>query len=130
MDWAEEVRNLLEEDFPDAGKIRFVCDNLNTHTTGAFYERFEPAHALSLARRLEIIPTPKHGSWLNIAENELSALTVQCVKGRRFGTIDELREQVQTWAKDSNDRPKGVDGQFSTEDARIKLRSLYPKFLH
>lgn len=130
IDWALEARILLEEDYPDVDKIRLVCDNLNTHSLGAFYETFEPSHARSLARRLEIIPTPKHGSWLNIAENELSALTAQCVKGRRFGTIEELREEVIAWAMGCNAKQKGVDWQFTTEDARIKLESLYPKFLY
>jgi hypothetical protein len=129
IDWAEEVRILLEEDYPKAAKLKLVCDNLNTHTIGAFYERFAPHHALSLCQRLEIISTPKHGSWLNIAENELSALTVQCVKGRRFGTVEELREEVQAWAKGCNAKQKGVNWQFTTVDARTKLRTLYPKFL-
>jgi len=129
IDWAEEVRILLEEDYPHAEKIRLVCDNLNTHTLGALYERFEPCLARSLARRLEFVYTPKHGSWLNIAENELSALTVQCVKGCRFGTIEELRAAVQAWAQSCNARQKGVHWQFNTEDARIKLRALYPKFV-
>jgi hypothetical protein len=129
IDWAHEVRILLEEDYPDAEKVRLVCDNLNTHTMGAFYETFVPAHARSLVRRLELVPTPKHGSWLNIAENELSALTTQCVKGRRFGTIEELRDEVLAWAMECNAKQKGVDWHFTAEDARIKLSSLYPKFL-
>ena len=96
---------------------------------GAFYETFEPGLARSLARRLDIVPTPKHGSWLNIAENELSALTIQCVKGRRFATIEELRDEVMAWATACNAKQKGVDWQFTTDQARIKLKSLYPKFL-
>jgi hypothetical protein len=128
IDWAQEVRVLLEEDYPDAEKIRMVCDNLNIHSLGALYEAFDPALARSLARRLEIIPTPKHGSWLNIAENELSALTVQCVKGRRFATIEELRDAVIAWAMECNANQKGVQWQFTTDKARIKLDSLYPKF--
>jgi hypothetical protein len=129
IDWAECVRMILEEDYPQVEKIRLVCDNLNTHSHGAFYERFEPEVARALARRVEFVYTPKHGSWLNIAENELSALTAQCVKGRRFGTIEELREAVMAWAKECNAKQKGVDWQFTTEKARIKLVSLYPKFL-
>jgi hypothetical protein len=128
IDWAHEVRILLEEDFPNAEKVRLVCDNLNVHSLGALYEAFEPVVARSLARRLEIVPTPKHASWLNIAENELSALTVQCVKGRRFATIEELREAVVAWAMACNANQKGVQWQFTTEKARIKLQSLYPKF--
>jgi hypothetical protein len=127
IDWAHEVRILLEEDYPDAEKVIMVNDNLNVHSLGALYEAFEPALAHSLARRLEIIPTPKHGSWLNIAENELSALTRQCVKGCRFATIEKLREAVQEWAKQCNDKQKGVVWQFNVEKARIKLLALYPK---
>jgi hypothetical protein len=120
----------LEEDYPDAEKVRLVCDNLNVHSLGAFYEAFEPKVARSLARRLEIIPTPKHGSWLNIAENELSSLTLQCVKGCRFATMEELRAAVEAWAEACNANQKGVDWQFTTEDARVKLKSLYPKFVN
>jgi hypothetical protein len=130
IDGAHEVKILLEEDYPDAEKVRLVCDNLNVHSLGAFYEAFEPEVARSLARRLEIIPTPKHGSWLNIAENELSALTIQCVKGRRFATIEELRAEVEAWAEACNANQKGVDWQFTIENARVKLKSLYPKFLY
>ena len=108
---------------------QLVCDNLNTHTLGALYERFEPCLARSLARRLEFVYTPKHGSWLNIAENELSALTVQCIKECRFGTIEELRAAVQAWAQECNAKRKGVHWQFNTEDARIKLIAIYPKFV-
>jgi hypothetical protein len=129
IDGAHEVRILLEEDYPDAEKVRLVCDNLNVHSLGALYEAFEPERARSLAKRLEIIPTPKHGSWLNIAENELSALTIQCVKHRRFGTIEELRREVEAWAEACNAKQKGVDWQFTTEKARIKLKRLYPKIV-
>ena len=128
-DWAHEVRVLLEENFPDAKKVILVCDNLNTHSIGAFYEAFEPDVAKSLIKRLEFCHTPKHGSGLNIAENELSALTIQCVKGRRFATIEELRNEVMAWATACNAKQKGVDWQFNTDQARIKLKSLYPKFL-
>ena len=120
----------MEEDYPDVEKVRFVCDNLSVHSLGALYEAFEPSRARSLARCLEIIPTPKHDSWWNIAENELNALTMQCMKGRRFGTMEELREEVTAWAADCNARQKGIDWQFTAEDARIKLESLYPMFLY
>jgi len=130
IDWAWEAAVLLEEDYPNVEKIRLVCDNLSVHSLGAFYETFEPSRARALARRLEIIPTPKHGSWLNIAENELSALTTQCVKDRRFGTIEELRAEVMAWAAACNANQKGVHWQFTTENARVKLQSLYPKFLY
>ena len=121
------MREVLEENYPDVQKVILVCDNLNTHSLGAFYEMYEPEQARLLARRLEIISTPKHGSWLNIAENELSALTRQCVKGMRFETIEELRKAVFAWAKQCNDKQKGVIWQFNCEKARIKLHSLYPK---
>ncbi|MGL6248696.1 MAG: IS630 family transposase [Culicoidibacterales bacterium] len=129
IDWAEEIRILLEEDFPEAEKVILVCDNLNTHSKGAFYERFTPERARVLSRRLEIVPTPKHGSWLNIAENELSALTAQCVKGRRFGTIEKLRMAVNAWANGRNANQKGVKWHFTVDNARTKLESLYPKFI-
>ena len=126
IDWAHEIRILLEEDFPDADKVMLVCDNLNTHSFGAFYETFERSLARSLVKRLEIVPTPKHGSWLNIAENELSALMSQCVHGRRFGTIGKLRQEVTAWAESCNAKQKGVQWHFDVEKARVKLNSLYP----
>lgn len=127
VDWACEIRTLLEEDFPNAKKVILVCDNLNTHTKGAFYETFEPEVARSLVKRLEFCHTPKHGSWLNVAENELSALTRQCVQGRRFETIEKLRNEVAAWAAHCNAKQKGVQWQLKVENARIKLHSLYPK---
>ena len=127
IDWAHEIRIVLEEDYPDAEKVKLVCDSLNVHSIGAFYEAFERSLARSLVKRLEIIPTPKHGSWLNIAENELSALTRQCVHGRRFGTITELRDEVLAWATECNEKQKGVQWHLTLENARIKLDSLYPK---
>ena len=127
IDWALEVAVLLEEDYPNVDKIWLVCDNLSVYSLGAFYETFEPSRARSLARRLEMIPTPKHGRWLNVAENELSSLTVQCVKDRRFGTIEELRWEVTAWADQCNTKQKGIHWHFTTENARAKLQSLYPK---
>jgi hypothetical protein len=127
VDWAYEIRTLLEEDFPNAKKVILVCDNLNTHTKGAFYETFEPEVARSLVKRLEFRHTPKHGSWLNVAENELSALTRQCVHGRRFETMEKLRDEVTAWATECNDKQKGVQWRFTLENARVKLNSLYPK---
>jgi len=115
IDWALEVAVLLEEDYPNVEKIRLVCDNLSVHSLGAFYETLEPSRARLLSRRLEIIPTPKHGSWLNVTENELSALTVQWVKDRRFGTIEELRAEVTAWAVACNANQKDVHWQFTTE---------------
>jgi hypothetical protein len=126
-DWAREVAALLQGRYAKAEKVILVCDNLNTHTIGAFYEAFAPATARALVRRLEIRPTPKHGSWLNIAENELSALTRQCLHGRRFATVDALRKETVAWHEYTNDQQRGVDWQFRIDDARVKLKSLYPK---
>ena len=111
----------------DCKKVIVVCDNLNTHTKGAFYEAFEPKRARRLARRIEFCHTPKHGSWLNIAENELSSLTRQCVAGRRIGEIATLREETQAWSTDVNCTRRGVDWQMKIDDARCKLKSVYPK---
>jgi hypothetical protein len=126
VDWAIEVASLLETRYSNVEKLILVCDNLNTHTKGAFYEAFEPEKAREIIKRLEIRHTPKHGSWLNIAENELSSMTRQSLKFR-IGTIEKLRKQVQDWAEAINKEQRGVDWQFTTSDARIKLKSLYPK---
>ena len=104
-----------------------MCDNLNTRTKGAFYEVFEPERARQLVRRLEFCRTPRHGSWLNIAENERSAMTRQCVNGRRFGDIETLAKETSAWSCDVNHRQKGVDWQMKIDDARTKLASVYPK---
>ena len=103
-----------------------MCDNLNTHTKGAFYEAFEPQRARGLVRRIEFHYTPKHGSWLNVAENELSSLTRQCVAGRRFGDVDALRDETVAWCIDVNSTQRGVDWQLKIDDARTKLKSVYP----
>jgi len=126
-DWAQEVEFLLRTRYAATEAVTLVCDNLNTHTKGAFYEVFEPEHARRLVRRLAFCHTPKHGSWLNIAENELSAMTRQCVAGRRFATVEALREETTAWHESSNDRQRGVDWQFKVDDARVKLKSVYPK---
>jgi len=125
-DWAIEMAGLLEGRYATCERVIVLCDNLNTHTRGAFYEVFEPERARQLVRRLEFCHTPKHGSWLNVAENELSALTRQCVTGRRFGDIETLRQETSAWSIDVNTRQKGVDWQMKTEDARAKLASVYP----
>lgn len=130
VDWAKEVAALLEGRYADAPKVILVCDNLNTHTVGAFYEAFDPERAPSLVRRLKFRHTPKHGSWLNIAECELSAMTKQCVKGRRFATIEELRAEAAAWHTRTNEKQRGVDWQMKVEDARTKLKSVYPKITH
>lgn len=129
VDWALEVAALLRTRYAQAEKVILVCDNLNTHTKGAFYEAFPPAEARALVCRLELRHTPKHGSWLNVAENELSALTRQCLHGRRFGTVAALRTATAAWQQRTNDKQHGVDWQFRIDDARIKLKSLYPKLL-
>jgi len=126
-DWAIEMAGLLEGRYAACEKVIVVCDNLNTHTKGAFYEMFEPERARQLVRRLEFCQTPKHGSWLNVAENELSAMTRQCVAGRRFGDIDRLRQETSAWSNDVNRRQKSVNWQMKIDDARIKLASVYPK---
>ncbi len=126
-DWATEMAALLEGRYASCERVILVCDNLNTHTKGAFYEVFEPGRARELARRLEFRHTPRHGSWLNIAENELSSLTRQCVAGRRFGDVQTLRQETSAWCSDANGRQKGVDWQMKIDDARAKLNSVYPK---
>ncbi len=127
VDWALEMGALLRTRYAAAEKVILVCDNLNTHTMGAFYEAFPPAEARELVRRIEFRYTPKHGSWLNISENELSSLTRQCVTGRRLGDVEQLRRETQAWATATNDKQRGVDWQFRVDDARDKLKSVYPK---
>ena len=127
VDWATEVAGLLRTRYARARQVILVCDNLNTHTIGAFYEAFPADEARELVKRVEFRHTPNHGSWLNIAENELSALTRQCVGRRRFGTIEELRAEAAAWSASVNAKQRGVDWQFRIDDARIKLKSLYPK---
>jgi hypothetical protein len=104
-----------------------VCDNLNTHSIGAFYEKFSPARARKLVRRIEFCYTPKHGSWLNIAENELSSLTRQGLKGRRLCDLKTLKREIAAWSLDVNKTQRGVDWQMTISDARCKLKSVYPK---
>lgn len=127
IDWAVEMARLLEGRYAQCQKVILVCDNLNTHTKGAFYEAFEPERARQLVRRLDFRHTPKHGSWLNIAENELSSLTRQCVSGRRFADIQTLQAETSAWSLDVNSMQRGVDWQMKVDDARCKLKSVYPK---
>jgi hypothetical protein len=127
LDWAVEVGCLMEGRYRDCSLVILVCDNLNTHTIGAFYEAFPPTRARAIVRRLHFCHTPKHGSWLNIAENELSSLTRQCVSGRRFGTLAKLQSELTAWSTDVNATQRGVDWQMKVKDARGKLKSLYPK---
>jgi DDE superfamily endonuclease len=126
IDWAVEMARLLEGRYADCAKVILVCDNLNTHTKGAFYEAFEPERARTLVRRIEFCYTPKHGSWLNVAENELSSLTRQCVSDRRFKDVATLREETEAWSNDVNTTQRGVDWQMKIDDARTKLKSVYP----
>jgi len=126
VDWALEMEELLGTRYADVEKVMLVCDNLNTHTRGAFYEAFEAKKARELVRRIEFHYTPKHGSWLNIAENELSSMTRQSISGRRIENIEMLRAETSAWAVSSNEKQRGVDWQFTVENARVKLKSLYP----
>ncbi len=116
---------MLEEHYPDAAKVILVMDNLNTHTAASFYEVFPPAQAHALAQRLEIHYAPKHVSWLNIAEIELSVLARQGL-AHNIATIEDLCQQVQSWQEHRNQRVGAVNWQFRTADARIKLKRLYP----
>jgi hypothetical protein len=127
LDWAGQVKQMLTVDYPDAETVVLVMDNLNTHSIASLYEAFEPAEAFALAQRLEIHHTPKHGSWLNIAEIELSALTRQCLD-RRISDLDVLNTELAAWQAATNADQRQVDWQFTTEDARIKLRHLYPGY--
>nr|VFK09569.1 MAG: DDE superfamily endonuclease [Candidatus Kentron sp. H] len=126
-DWALEVAHLLERRYGDCKRVTVVCDNLNTHTKGAFYEAFEPDRARALVRQIKFCYTPKHGSWLNIAENELSAMTRQCLSNRPMGDIKTLQGEISAWSYDVNTKQRGVDWQMKFSDARRKLKSVYPK---
>jgi len=129
IDFAEVMAELLETRYAHCGKVIVVCDNLNTHTKGAFYETFEPERAFALTSRIEFHYTPKHGSWLNIAENELSSMTRQCVANRRIGDIATLQRETTGWAEDVSIQQRTVDWQMRLDDARCKLKSVYPKIL-
>jgi hypothetical protein len=126
-DWACEVAHLLDTRYADCDQITLVCDNLNTHTKGAFYEVFPPEKARAYVKRIHFVYTPKHGSWLNIAENELSAMTRQCLKNQRIGTLENLQQEISAWATDVNLTQRGVNWQMKVGDARLKLKSIYPK---
>ncbi len=125
VDCAYVVRELCDELYPDAEKIILVMDNLNTHETASLYEAFEPREARRLAEKLEIHYTPKHGSWLNMAEIELSILSRQCMRDY-FESIEELTRSLGCWQDSRNESESGINWQFTTADARIKLRKLYP----
>ena len=124
-DWAREMKWLIDKAYPDAEKIVLVMDNLNTHTTASFYKVFPAEEAFRLSQKLEIHYTPKHGSWLDIAEIELSALTIQCLLGERIPSLDKLNEILSSWGVRRNNSQKGVSWQFNTTDARTRLKHLY-----
>jgi len=127
-DWAHRVKWVLDNQYPDAEKVVLVMDNLNTHVISSFYEAFPPEEAFRLVQRLEIHYTPKHGSWLNIAEIELSALAVQCLGNRRISSIKALNKELElsAWETQRNTSQKGADWHFTTADARTELKRLYP----
>ncbi len=126
IDWAHFIKEMIDVRYPDAEKVVLVMDNLNTHNIASLYTAFPPNEARRLADRLEIHYTPKHGSWLNIAEIELSVLKRQCLAGR-IDCIQKMRSEVATWNSDRNNRQTRVEWQFKTKNARIKLKRLYPK---
>jgi len=126
IDWAKEIKQLLDVDYPDAKRVILVCDNLNTHKLASLYEAFPPVEARRLVGRLEIHHTPKHGSWLNIAEIELSVFTRQCLD-QRIHHLHGLKTNATQWYAERNRRQKTVDWQFTTHDARTKLKRLYPQ---
>lgn len=126
IDLAQEIKELLEVDYPEAEKVVLVWDNLNTRAPASLYKAFPPAEARRLLDRLEIHYTPKHGSWLDVAEIELSVFTTQCLD-RRIADIETLRREAKAWAERRNAAQIGVDWQFTNEDARTKLKRLYPK---
>jgi len=128
VDWATQIKDLLDNQYPEAKKVVLVMDNLNTHTGASLYETFPPDEARRLLERLEIHYTPKHGSWLNIAEIELRILSGQCLN-RRIPDIPTLEQEVTQWQNQRNVLKSKVDWQFSNENARIKLKRLYPILL-
>ena len=125
LDWAEEIQYLCDVMYPDAQNIVVVMDNLNTHAIGSLYKRFKPQEARRLARRLEIHYTPKHGSWLDMAEIELNILTRQCLD-RRIDSIGKLKKEIAAWEKERNSRLTPIHWHFTIGKARTKLVSLYP----
>lgn len=126
IDWAEFIKEIADG-YPEAELITLVMDNLGTHTPGAFYERYEPAEAKRILDRFEFVFTPKHGSWLDMAEIELNVLNNQCL-GRRMRSIDKVRGEAKAWEQARNGLDKKINWQFTTEKARIKLKRLYPSY--
>jgi DDE superfamily endonuclease len=126
-DWAIEVAQMLDTRYADCAEVTLVCDHLNTPTKGAFYEAFAPERARAYIKRLNFCYTPKHGSWLHVAACELSCLTSQCLSDRRIGELTELHTEIAAWSEKTNTKQRGVDWPFRIENARVKLRRLYPK---
>ena len=124
-DWAEFIKKLADEHYPEANRITLVMDNFGTHAASAFYETFEPEEAKRLWDRFEFVFTPKHGSWLNMAEIELHVLNGQCLN-RHLSTMDEIEREVNAWQDSRNNKGGKINWQFSTKDSRIKLKRLYP----
>ena len=126
VDWAEEIKYLVDVMYPDVDKIILVMDNLNTHKPSSLYKKYPPEEARRIIKKLEIHYTPKHGSWLDIAEIELNVMTRQCLS-RRIDSIENLRHELAAWEVERNRKKSNVNWQFRTKDARIKLASLYPE---
>ena len=126
VDWVEEIKYLVDVMYPNAEKIVLVMDNLNTHKPASLYKKYPPEEARRIIKKLEIHYTPKHGSWLDIAEIELNVMTRQCLS-RRIESIDKLRSELSAWEVEKNEIQACVNWQFRTKDARIKLSSLYPE---
>lgn len=124
-DWAEQIQKLVDVDYPGAEKITLIMDNLNTHVGASLYKAFPPQEARRILDKLEFHYTPKHGSWLNMAEIELSILSKQCLD-RRISDQETLKKEVQAWTEKRNERSTPMNWRFTTEDARIKLKRLYP----
>lgn len=125
MDWAQEVKSLIDEDYPDAEQITLVCDNLNTHDIASLYTAFDATTAHRLSKRLCLAHTPRNGSWLNMAEMELSILSRQCIN-RRFDGAAQMDQQIDAWQRERNQKKLGANWRFTASDARIKLKNLYP----
>ena len=126
-DWAKFMKRVSDEMYPEAKIITLVMDNFKTHTIGAFYETFEPIEAKRLVDRFEFVFTPKHGSWLNMAEIELHVLNAQCLN-RHIPTIGKMKKEVDAWQMYRNNKEAKINWQFTNKDARIKLKRLYPSF--
>ncbi len=126
VEFAHVVRDLCDEVYPDAERVRLVCDNLNTHSAASFYAAFEPVEAKRISDKVEFVYTPVHGSWLNVVECELGVMVRQCLGHRRLGQIEVLRREIEAWVASRNAEGATVDWQMTTGDARTKLKWLYP----